>query len=206
MTQKTSYIIGLTGGIGSGKTAAAKHFAARGVPVIDADKIGHALIAERGAAEKTVIEHFGSDIVCCGKIDRSRLASIVFSDKNALEQLNAIVHPLLFEEIQKQCRHYATCSQAPVVIVDAALLGESGQLHPWLDGLILLICATEERIRRLVLTRGMTEQEARNRIGAQYPPEKKQGLADWIIENEGTLDSLYQKVDHVIEALYDRFG
>ena len=193
-------VFGLTGGTGSGKSTAARRFIQRGIPVIDADEIGHALIAPGGAAEAAVVRRFGADALTCGKIDRGKLGAIVFADPDALAALNALVHPLLAQEISARCAVHADAGQF-ACIVDAALLGEGAALEPWMDGLILVIAETETRVQRLMTHRGMDEAAARARIAAQVDPERKRALARWVITNDGSLEALEGRVDSVIEDI-----
>lgn len=193
-------IYGLTGGTGSGKSEAARRFEARGIPVIDADAIGHEVIAPGGAAEKAVIQAFGLDIVTGGAIDRAKLGARVFSDEAARRQLNAIVHPAIGLEIAMRCAALADQGH-DAVIVDAALIAENGRKEDYLSGLMVVTCPAEERVRRLVAHRGIEETEARRRIAAQTPPEEKVALADWVIDNSGTKEALYARVDAIAGEL-----
>lgn len=196
-------IYGLTGGLGSGKSEAGRRFAHHGIPVIDADRIGHEVIAPGGAAEQAVKEAFGQDVVSSGTIDREKLAARVFSDEAARRWLNELVHPLIARAIAMQCGELAGNGHERV-IVEAALLAENGHREEWLDGLVLVLCSREERLHRLEASRGMPREEAERRMAAQTPPERKMNAADWIIENSGTLEALYGRVDEVVEALYGR--
>ncbi len=198
-------IYGLTGGTGSGKTEAARRFADHGFAVIDADAIGHEVIAAGGAAERAVLDAFGSAIQTCGRIDRAKLGALVFADRTARHRLNAIVHPVIAAEIGRRCADYAEVGQ-PEIILDAALLGEDGAREAWLTGLILVLCPVEDRVRRLVAKRGLTETEARQRIAAQTPPESKRALADWVIENDGTIEALHVRVDAIAEVIHGTSG
>lgn len=189
-------IIGLTGGTGSGKSAAGKRFAELGIPVIDADAIGHALIAPGGAAEAAVREAFGDAVLSGGTIDREKLGARVFGDAAARAQLNAIVHPLLAGEVARRCMELAAQGQE-VVLLDAALLGENGQRETFLSGLILVLASEETRRDRLVRQRGMDARRAEAQIRAQRPPEEKRELADWVILNDGSIEALERRVDEI---------
>jgi dephospho-CoA kinase len=193
-------IIGLTGGTGSGKSTAARRFEEKGIPVIDADRIGHELIAPGGAAEAAVVAAFGEDIVESGTIDRARLGAKVFASDDARLKLNAIVHPALFAEIARRAMAHAEAG-AQAVLVDAALLAENGSKDPWLAGLVLVDAPVDVRVRRLREGRGIDEAESRRRIAAQTDPESKRAAADWIIDNGGGLEALYAQVDAVAEAI-----
>lgn len=198
-------LYGLTGGIASGKSAAAARFVLRGVPVIDADLIGHEVIAPGGAAEEKVLAAFGRKILSCGKIDREKLGALVFRNEAARAQLNAVVHPAIFEEVGRRCAMYAEQGHA-AVIVDAALICEEGRKEPWLSGLILILASAEVRLERMVRLRNMTREEGLRRITAQTPPENKIPCADWMIENNGSLDQFQINVDKVIEEVIRAAG
>ncbi len=192
---------GLTGGIGSGKTEAAARFASRGIPVIDADGLGHEVLEPGGKAEAAVRDAFGDRIMNGGRIDREILGTLVFADDTAREKLNEIVHPVIFEEIGARCRVYSL-EGFRTAIVEAALLGEHGRKEPFLDGLILVLCPAELRVARLVAGRGLAEAEAWRRIRAQRAPEEKLPLADWTIENTGSIAELHQRVDAIVESIH----
>lgn len=193
-------LIGLTGGTGSGKSAAAQRIASHGIPVIDADAVGHEVIAPGGAAAEAVAAAFGETVCTDGAIDRDKLGDRVFGDPEALRRLNAIVHPAIIGFIGGRCARLAEEGHGCVVI-DAALLAENGTRDPWLDKLILVLAPEAMRVDRLVRLRGMTRERAAQRIAAQTPPESKRALADWVIENDGTLETLHAAVDGVVAAL-----
>ncbi len=194
-------ILGITGGMGSGKTLAARRMAEKGgVPLIDSDEIGRGAIAPGGAGEQAVRAAFGAAVLSCGKIDRGKLAARVFSDPAALKELNAMLHPLIAAEVRAQCARYAGAGHA-LALVEAALYGEQGERPAWLDGLILVLAPLETRVARLAAGRGMARTEILARIEAQCDPELKRPLADWIIENDGTEAELFAQVDEVLEAI-----
>ena len=193
-------IIGLTGGIGSGKTEVGRRLETHGIPVINADHIGHEMLEPAHPITQQVIAAFGPDIVEDGKISRRKLGAIVFAQKKALERLNAIMHPELKREIRRRCAILKEQGHN-VAVVDAAILGEDGTLEPWLDGLILVLSDLEIRVKRLVEYRGMEENDARARIAAQCPPETKRPLATTILENNGSLKELHEHVDKLTEDL-----
>lgn len=193
-------LCGLTGGIASGKSEAAKRFAARGVPVIDADKVGHAMLAPGGAAAQAVVEAFGDGILSGGRIDREKLAGVVFGDPQARQRLNALVHPPVIREVAERCAALERQGHE-IVIVEAALLAEGGARDAWLDKLIVVTCSAKTRRRRLIEIRGMNANEAQQRIDAQTPPETKVPAADWVIENEGTLEELHAQIDPIVGEL-----
>lgn len=193
-------IFGLTGGTGSGKSTVARLFQERGIPVVDADKVGHEVIAPGGAAEADVVNAFGEGILTSGKIDRTKLGALVFGAPDKLQQLNAIVHPRLFAEVGQRIQGHASAG-APAVIVDAALLAEKGEREPWLSDLILVSCPEPIRVERLHSYRGLPREEARRRMAAQTDPESKRLLARWVIDNAGVEAALTPQVEAILEDL-----
>lgn len=169
-------IYGLTGGTGSGKSEAARRFAQAGIPVLDADAIGHELLESTGPVLDSVLRAFGDGILTDGQIDREKLGAIVFGDADRRTTLNQIVHPAIRMEIGLRCARLAEEGKH-LALIDAALLGENGRLDPFLSGLVLVLSPVEMRIDRLVRHRGLTDAEARRRIDAQTPPERKIALA-----------------------------
>ena len=193
-------LYGLTGGAGSGKSLAGEFFQKHGIPVIDADAVGHALIAAGGEAESKVIGAFSEGILHDGIISREKLAKIVFTDAAARKRLNAIIHPLIFEGVQRRADAFAETGNE-IVLMDAALLGEQGVLEPMLSGLILVLAPEALRIQRLSGIRGMSEADAKRRIAAQTPPEEKRNLAEYVIENKGSKADLFEQVAIISEKL-----
>ena len=194
-------LYGLTGGIGAGKSEAAQLLAARGVPVLDADRIGHEVLLPGGPAFSPVVAAFGPEIMGPdGAVDRDRLARVVFADPDALRRLNEITHPEIFREIARRAAAFAA-DGAEVCVVEAALLGEDGRMPPMLSGLILVSAPVALRVRRLAAARGMAEDEARRRIAAQSDPESKRALAVRVLDNSGDLEHLQQQTDRLAGEL-----
>lgn len=193
-------IYGLTGGTGSGKSLAAQRFVECGIPVVDADKVGHRILSPGGEAERPVREAFGESILTEGCIDRAKLGDIVFRNADALATLNSLVQPALFLGISEDLQRLAEDGHQHALI-DAALLAETGRKEGILCGLILVLADHNLRVQRLVDSRGMSVEEAERRIAAQTPPEKKVRAADWIIHNTGTIEDLHNRVDHVVTAI-----
>lgn len=193
--------VGLTGGLASGKSTVAALFRKLGALHLDADAMVHELLAPGGSAEGPVLARFGATILGAdGAIDRGALGAIVFSDPVALADLNAIVHPKVREEIARRlAREAASASPAPVAVVDAALLVESGMYRD-LDALVVVICSPETQVARAV-ARGMPEDEARRRIAAQAPAAAKVSVADHVIDNDGTPEATEARVSAVWKEL-----
>lgn len=195
-------IYGLTGGTGSGKSAAAARFKHHGIPVIDADKIGHTLLARGGGAFQQVADAFGTGILTGGEIDRAKLGALVFADEAARQKLNAIIHPLIFQVVSRRCAELVRHGHN-TVIIDAALLAEGGKREPWLDGLILVTAPPEIRAARLIAVRGFTPEDAQKRINAQSDPDLKKPLADWVVDNSGAIEDLYARIDAIAGEIND---
>jgi len=194
--------VGLTGGLAAGKSTVAAFFRELGAFHVDADLIAHELLAPGGGAVSEVVNRFGAGIVGAGgAIDRKALAAIVFADPRALADLNALVHPKVREEIARRiASEESAASASPVALVDAALLVESG-IHRDLDALIVVACGEETQVARAVARGGVTEGEARARIAAQAPLPEKLASADYVIDNESSLDATKRQVRAVWEAL-----
>lgn len=193
-------LVGLTGGIGSGKSTVADYLRQAGFSVIEADKIGHDLLAHDAEIQRAVLSAFGPEIVVSGTISRDKLAQQVFYDAEARQQLNHILHPAIIKTIAEECRRISDLGHK-VVIVEAAILCEGGKREEWLEGLILVLADSTKRVDRLVKNRQMTEHEAWQRITSQIPPETKMAFADWIIYNEGDMDSLKAQTLNVVNDL-----
>jgi dephospho-CoA kinase len=185
--------LGLTGGIASGKSAVAAMLREMGFAVLDADSLAHKLIEPGQPAYHEVLSEFGASITDpSGRIDRSKLGAIVFADRSKLDRLNAIVHPRVAEVIFSQFEVWWRAGVRDAAFVEAALLIESG-IHKKLDGLVVTWCAPEQQLERL-LTRGLSEDEARRRIAAQFPVEEKLRLATEKIDCSGSLEETRRQV------------
>jgi len=185
--------LGLTGGIASGKSAVAAMLREMGFLVLDADSIAHKLIEPGEPAYGDVLREFGREIVDAnGRIDRPRLAAMVFADRGKLARLNAIVHPRVEKAVQRQFEEWSRNGARDAAFVEAALLVEAGYLKG-LDGLFVAWCRPEQQLQRL-LARGLTEQEARSRIAAQLPIDEKLRFATEKIDCSGTLEETHRQV------------
>ena len=190
-------IVGLTGGIASGKSTVARMLAAKGVPVVDADAIAREVV-EPGRPALAAIAARWPAVVRDGRLDRQALGAIVFADPVEREALEAIVHPAIATEVAARMAALARTG-TPRAVYEAALLVEAG-LDRDLDALVVVALSEEEQVRRLVARDGMPEAEARARVAAQAPLSEKLARADYVIENSGDLDDLRARVD----ALWSR--
>jgi dephospho-CoA kinase len=186
--------IGITGGIGSGKSTVSKFLAELGVPIIDADKVGHVIYAPGGPAYHDVLAAFGRGILAPdGSIDRKKLGPIVFADPQALKRLNSIVHPKMFERMRDMIQELRAKGERKPIVVEAAILIEANWQSLFNE--IWLVVASKERvIERVQRDRGLKPQETEARIRAQLPQEERQKYSTLTINNDGTLDDLRDKV------------
>ena len=184
--------IGLTGGIGSGKSTVSAGLVKRGAVLVDADAIVRDLQKPGKPVFKKMVERWGEKIITNeGELDRQAVADIVFKDAEELAALNEIVHPLVREEIAYQREKYIK-GNAPIIL-DIPLLIESGYEN--LSGIIVVDLHTEEAVERLVKYRGFSREDALNRISSQVDREERLSKADFVIDNNGDLDSLENEID-----------
>ncbi|MFC4051572.1 dephospho-CoA kinase [Actinomadura syzygii] len=190
--------VGLTGGIGSGKSEVSALLRARGAVVIDADRIAREVVEPGTPGLAAVVAEFGEDVLLpSGGLDRERLGRIVFADPERLAALNAIVHPLVGERTEELM---AAAPAGAVVVYDVPLLAENG-LASMYDEVVVVDAPEEVRLDRLVARRGMTEEDARARMANQASPEERRAVATRLIDNSGTLDDLKKQVDALWESL-----
>ncbi|WP_067462688.1 dephospho-CoA kinase [Actinomadura macra] len=193
--------VGLTGGIGSGKSAVAALLRERGAVVIDADGIAREVVEPGTPGLTAVAAEFGDGVLLpSGALDREKVGSIVFADPERLRALNAIVHPLVGERMRE------LMDAAPpdaIVVYDVPLLTENG-LAPGYDEVVVVDAPEETQLDRLTSQRGMTEQDARARMANQATREERRAIATHIIDNSGTLDDLKTQVDALWKALTTR--
>jgi dephospho-CoA kinase len=186
-------LIGLTGGIGSGKSTVSALLAAKGAVVVDADAIVHDLQQPGTPVFAAMVESFGDGIVAAdGSLDRAAVADVVFNDPGALKALNAIVHPAVAAEIAG--RMGALAGTDAVVVLDVPLLVESSRAYP-VAGLLVVDVDPEVAVGRLVEHRGMREADVRARMAKQASREQRLARADRVIDNHGTRADLERQVD-----------
>ncbi|HZU17190.1 MAG TPA: dephospho-CoA kinase [Candidatus Dormibacteraeota bacterium] len=189
-------LVGLTGGIGTGKSTVSALLRARGVCVVDADEATRAVQVPGSPGLERIVEAFGPEFLTpSGELDRARLAAIVFKDPEARRRLNAIVHPLVRAWMAERVREAAERGER-IVVLDIPLLYES-RGEEGLDAVIVVYAPPELQLRRLVELRGMSEAEARERIAAQLPIDEKRRRARHVILNTGDLEWLRAEVERV---------
>jgi dephospho-CoA kinase len=187
-------LVGLTGGIGSGKSTVSEMLAARGAVIIDADAIVREIQEPGSPVVDQLVEAFGSSVVDAnGALDRQAMADIVFTDPEALKKLNAIVHPAVGAEMNR--RVIAQRETHNVVVLDIPLLTENPR--EGLQGRIVVDVPEELQIARLVAFRGFSEDDARARMGRQATREERLSKADFVVDNSGSREDLEVQVDAV---------
>jgi len=185
--------LGLTGGIASGKSAVAALLREMGFPVLDADSVAHKLMEPGHPEREEILREFGADLAGAdGRIDRAKLAAIVFAAPARLAKLNAILHPRVEQIILSQHEEWKRSGVRDAAFVEAALLVEAGFVNK-LDGLVVAWCEPEQQLERLK-ARGMSELDAKRRIAAQLPLEEKLRLATYTIDCSGTMESTRAQV------------
>ena len=190
-------VIGLTGGIGSGKSTVVRRLAELGAVTIDADKLGHETYLPGTQGFAAVVDAFGKDIVAAdGTIDRRALGAKVFAAPAALATLNAIVHPLIAESIRRRVGEMRTAGEKRPVVVEAAVLIEAGW-RTLVEEVWVVVAPPEIAIDRLARDRGLDREEAARRIAAQLTNEGRTAGADVVIANDGSFDDLRAEVDRV---------
>ncbi|MFI1618636.1 dephospho-CoA kinase [Streptomyces lydicus] len=190
--------VGLTGGIGAGKSEVSRLLASYGAVVVDADKIAREVVEPGTPGLAAVVEEFGESVLTPdGTLDRPKLGGIVFNDPEKLKALNAIVHPLVGA---RSAELEASAGPDAVVVHDVPLLTENG-LAPLYDTVVVVDAAPQTQLDRLVRLRGMAEDEAKSRMAAQATREQRLAIADLVIDNDGPLEALEPQVRAVWERL-----
>jgi len=197
-------LVGLTGGIGAGKSTVAKLLAEHGAVVIDADSIVRELQQPGTDVFRAIVDRFGSHVVAAdGTLDRERLAGIVFRNDDARSALNAIVHPAVYAVMSE--RIAAVKDADKVVVLDIPLLAEAGG-GGGMDAVVVVEADAEMRVARVVFERGLDPEDVRARMAAQASSEQREALADVVIRNNGTHEDVRAQVDDLWEQLRARLG
>ena len=195
-------IVGVTGGIACGKSTVSKLLSKKGAIPINSDEIGHQLLKRGSPVMSALLEAFGSDILDeSGDVSRPKLGAIVFNDKAARERLNAIMHPPIVERSRAEANRLVTEAANCVVLIDAQLLIEANS-QDTVDVIVVVTASTQTQLQRLLeraieQNRPPSQAEAQARIDSQMPLSEKIKYADFVLENDGTLEELKQKVERL---------
>jgi dephospho-CoA kinase len=192
------YLIGLTGGIASGKSTVAGRLAERGAVIVDADRIAREVVEPGTPALAAIAERFGPSVIAAdGSLNRPALGAIVFTDERARLDLNGITHPAVVAESQRQ---FAAAGEDAVVVYDVPLLAE-GRGSAEFREVVVVHAPAETRIRRMVELRGMAETEARNRVSSQASDEERLAMADVVIDSSGTIEHTLAQADELWQRI-----
>jgi dephospho-CoA kinase len=193
-------IVGLTGGIGSGKSTFSAILRARGVPVIDADQLARDAVAPGSPGLAEVVRAFGEDVLdASGALDRKRMAARVFADPAARRALEDIIHPRVRAAMAEQVQRLAA-SGVPLALYDVPLLYEAGREKD-VDCVVVVYAPREAQLARLAARDGMSAADAEARISAQMPLDEKARRADFVVVNDGALEALEDKADALLSDL-----
>jgi len=186
-----TFVVGLTGGIGSGKSAVAEEFARLGATVVDTDAIAHELTAAGGAAIEGIRRLFGDACIdASGAMDRSKVRELVFEDAGARKRLERLLHPMIREESTRRI----AAATGPYIVHVVPLLVESDDYRSRVDRVLVVDCPEQIQLARVSARSGLTEEEVRRIIAAQIPRTQRLAAADDVIDNSGSLDDLHRQV------------
>lgn len=193
--------VGLTGGLACGKSFVGEALASYGCLLIQADELGHQVLAPRGEAYGEVVREFGREVLTpSGEIDRRALAALVFGSPERLARLNAIVHPPVVRREQELIAEFAAREPHGIAVVEAAILIETGSYKRF-DRIILVTCAEEQQVERAMRREGAVLEDIRARLGRQMPLAEKRKYADFVIDTSGEKADTLRQSREVYDAL-----
>ena len=199
---KKMFLIGLTGSIGTGKSTVSKYLSQQNIPVIDSDQIARDVVKPYSKCWNSIREHFGEDAIneTDGQINRSYLARVIFNNPDERLVLNKITHP----EIQKQTflkALYYWLTFRKFVVFDIPLLFESKIYQSWMNYIVVVKCDPSKQLQRIKVRNGYTDEEALSRIESQMSLEEKCKLADFVIDNNGTIEQTFHQIDEILREI-----
>jgi dephospho-CoA kinase len=198
--ERSALCVGVTGGIGSGKSTVCEVFANLGATLLNADQIGHEVLASDASVQHALAEAFGDDVIGAdGVPDRSKLGKRVFGDADALDTLNAIVHPSLLSLLRERMDHARMTPSTLLVVIDAALITEWG-IESWFDR-VMVVTAPAEVVRERLHGRGLSDDQITRRISSQVPVRERAKRADIIVSNAGTRNAIEDRVRSIWNEL-----
>lgn len=197
--ERSPFRLGLTGGIGSGKSTVAARLQARGATLIDADHISRSLTASSGMALPLIAQAFGADLIDAqGALNRARMRELVFADPSARQRLEAILHPLIAEQTRQQ-HEAAVAAGSKLIVHDIPLLVESGHWRTRLDGVLVVDCRESTQTERVMARSALTHEAVQAIIDAQATRAQRLATADWVIHNDDgvTIETLHAYTDQI---------
>ena len=190
-------ILGLTGGIASGKSTVSNYLKLKGIPVVDLDKISHKVLGKNKPATKKIMKAFGKEFFVDGRLDRQLLGRYCFENKERTGLLNSIVHPFVYEEMEKQLEEN---KNAKLVVLDAPLLIEA-ELYKRCEKVLLVISSEATRIDRAIKRSNLSKLEVQKRMEQQLSDDERKKYANYIIDNEGTIEETLKQIDDILKEL-----
>lgn len=195
-----TYFLGLTGGIATGKTTADDYFRKRKIPIIDADMVAHQLMQKGRKSYTAIVNNFGNSILDDHQeIDRKKLGQIVFTDPQQLARLNKITHPIIRQEIISQMDQFQKCG-TKLVILDVPLLFESNY-QKLCNSVLVVTTSPELQLQRLQARNNLNKSAAMRRIDSQMDLSKKEAMADFVVQNNTTINDLEEKLARVLDKI-----
>lgn len=199
------HLIGITGGIATGKSTVTKRLRERGFTVLDGDEIARQVVSPDRPAFQSIVREFGSSVVSpASDLDRPALADIVFKDEEKRKKLNAIVHPEIYHQIVRQSIK-CLLQRKSVVFLDMPLLFESGAVLRFLSKIIVVSCTSQQQVERLMARNGFSEEAATARIRCQMSLEEKCRRADFVVDNSEDIPATLKQVDQIERVLSERY-
>ncbi|MEA1882301.1 MAG: dephospho-CoA kinase [Candidatus Marinimicrobia bacterium] len=193
--------VGLTGGIGSGKSTASRCFESLGAYVLDADEEAKNLITANETVQHELISEFGTDIIDgTGRVDKKKLARVAFQDDDHQQRLNSVVHPYIYDLIDNEFNRVLDEGKHEIFLVDAALIYESGY-DAHMDYVIVITAQLKHRMERAMKRKRLSREEILKRIEFQWPEEEKVNIADFVVHNDGTEEELQKNIESLIKKL-----
>jgi dephospho-CoA kinase len=194
-------VLGLTGGIGCGKSTVSHQLATLGARVLDGDRIARAVVQPGEPGLQRIVDRFGAAMLQAdGQLDRPRLGQLIFADAHARRDLNALLHPLIVERLRAGIAA-ARAEDVGVCVLDVPLLLEIPGIADACDAVWTVECAPETQVQRIVLRNGLRPDEAQARIAAQWPAERRKAAATAVLDNDGTLAELHTRILQLWQAL-----
>ena len=194
-------VIGITGGVATGKSTVAALFRERGAVVFSADEAAREVVQLGSPILRTIAEAFGPQyLLPSGELDRAKMGALVFSDPEARGRLESITHPAILQLLQEQIAEARRTQPGALITVEAPLLYEAG-MDDWFDKVVVVAAPEETQLARLLARTGMTEEEARRRIASQMPLGEKEARADYVVHNDGDRAAAANQVDGILESL-----